>query len=500
MSGTNHDNFDDELLSAYVDGELTTEERAVVEARLERDPAARELVAELRGLSNTLRSLPRERSDEDIRPLVMSQIGASKASLPSRERDRSNLRVLLWPALMIAAALMLMFTQGNEKLRNRELARVEPRGDGEAVGQPVAGEVAETIRDEGAAQPRRRMEISAVEPTGEAASTNSAPAGDADAMIATDDRAAVGEEAAPTNGEISNGGFAFAPDPELSRQLRSALANSEAELGIVHLTLTDLPSGTEKFDRLLISNGVQVDNLSDANGTVPSGPSAEAGTLGFDGGRAPAPAAAPATDTASGAVMSGRSGGLGGGMSAPSTTRDGADETKKSEPEMILVEAPAEQIANILISCSQDTQAIKEVKIDPTASGFNTNREKQRLADYQQYERGAAAKAESKSYSVSAAQQGVIEALNSIDAPVDNAEPAVEGQPSQGWAAKLRNDQPQADLKQLNTEYNSRRNSYFRQQQVAVPPQQKLAIDKVSGQEWIRVLFLLHPDEEPAKK
>jgi hypothetical protein len=499
MADTNHNtNFDDELLSAYVDGELTAEERAVVEARLESDPAARELVAELRGLSNTLRSLPREGSDEDIRPLVMSQIGDPKASLPSRERDRSNLRVLLWPTLMIAAALMLMFTQGDENPRNRELARVEPRESGEAVGQPVTGEVAETIRDEGAAQPRRRMEISAVEPTDEAASTNNAPAGDVDAMVATDDRAEVREEAAATNG-----GFAFAPDPELSRQLRSALANTEAELGIVHLTLTDLPSGTEKFDRLLISNGVQVDNLSEANGTVAGGPSAESATLGFDGGRAPVPATAPPTDAASGSVMSGRAGGLGGGMPAPSTTRDGVDETKKSEPEMILVEAPAEQIANILISCSQDTQAIKEVKIDPTASGLNTEPKKQRLADYRQYERGVAAEAESKSYSVSPAQQGVIEALNSIDVPVEQDEAQVEGESNQGWAAKLRNDQPPADLKQLNSEYNSRRNSYFsnaRQQQAAVPPQQKLAKDKVSGQEWIRVLFLLHPDEESATK
>jgi hypothetical protein len=493
-------NFDDELLSAYVDGELTAEERALVEARLESDPAARELVAELRGLSSTLRSLPRERSDEDIRPLVMSQIGDSKTSLPSRERERSNLRVLFWPTLMIAAALMLMFTQRDQNPRERELARVEPREAGEAVGQPIAGEVAETVRDEGAAEPRRRMEISAVEPPTAGVVTNNSPAGGSGAMVATDDRAEVREEAVPTDGEISNGGFAFAPDPELSRQLRSALAKTEAELGIVHLTLTDLPAGVEKFDRLLISNGVQVDNLSDANGTVPDGPSAEAGTLGFDGGRAPSLAAAPATDAASGTVMSGRAGGLGGGMSASSTTRDGADETKKSEPEMILVEAPAEQIANILMSCSQDTQAIKEVKIDPTANGFNTEPKKQRLADYQQYERGVAAKTESKSYSVSPAQQGVIEALNSIDEPVDQNEAQVEGESNQGWAAKLRNDQPPADLKQLNTEYNSRRNSYFRQQQAAVPPQQKLAKDKVSGQEWIRVLFLLHPDEEPATK
>jgi anti-sigma factor RsiW len=503
MADTNHNtNFDDELLSAYVDGELTVEERTVVEARLESDPAARELVAELRGLSRKLRSLPRERNDEDVRSLVMAQIGESKVSLPSREPSRNNLRILLWPAVMIAAALMLMFTQGNEEPRDRELARVEPakEADDRAAGERLALDKTEESASETETTARRRsLEISAAEPAAEGVVADNAPAGGAGGLMTTDGASELREEAAPTNRDLARPEFALAPDPELSNQLRSALANTEAELGIVHLTLTDLPAGVEKFDRLLISNGVQVDNLSEANGTVAGVPSSESATLGFDGGRAPVRAA----DAASGTVMSGRAGGLGGGMSAPSTTRDGADETKKSEPEMILVEAPAEQIANILISCSQDTQAIKEVKIDPTASGLNTKREKQRLTDYQQYERGAVAKDQSKSYSVSPAQQGVIEALNSIDAPVEQVEAPVEGESNQGWAAKLRNDQPPADLKQLNTDYNSRRNNYFynaRQQQAAVPPDQKLAKDKVSGEQWMRVLFLLHPDEDSATK
>ncbi|NUQ47365.1 MAG: zf-HC2 domain-containing protein, partial [Phycisphaerae bacterium] len=47
----------DELLSAYLDGELEEGERRLVEARLESDPAARALLAELRGASAALRSL-----------------------------------------------------------------------------------------------------------------------------------------------------------------------------------------------------------------------------------------------------------------------------------------------------------------------------------------------------------------------------------------------------------------------------------------------------------
>ena len=47
MAQTNHDDFDEELLSAYVDGELTAAERALVEERLRSDPTA---AAELDGL------------------------------------------------------------------------------------------------------------------------------------------------------------------------------------------------------------------------------------------------------------------------------------------------------------------------------------------------------------------------------------------------------------------------------------------------------------------
>jgi hypothetical protein len=497
MPDTNHEIFDDELLSVYVDGELTVEERAVVEARLESDPAARELVAELRGLSSTLRSLPRERNNEDVRSLVMAQIGESKVSLPSREPGRNNLRILLWPAVMIAAALMLMFTQGNEEPRDRELARVEPakEADDRVAGERLAmDKIEESAREIGTPFARDNAEIRAAEPPTEDVVADNSPAGGAGGLMTTDGAAELREEAAPTNRD-----FAFAPDPELSKQLRSALANTEAELGIVHLTLTDLPAGVEKFDRLLISNGVQVDNLSEANESIAAAPATESAASELDA----TSRAATSGEVPSATTLSGRAGGFGGGVPAEGSARFKEAESV-NEPEMVLVEAPAEQIANILMSCSRDTQAIKEVKIDPTANGFNTNREKQRLSDYQQYERGAVAKAKTKAYNVSPAQQGVIEALNSIDAPVENVEPVdTEGQPNQGWAAKLRNDQPPADLKQLNTDYNSRRNNYFynaRQQQASVPPEQKLAKDKVSGEQWMRVLFLLHPDEDPAAK
>ena len=50
--------LDDELLSAYLDDELSADERALVEARLATDPAAQQSLEQLRSVSQSVRSLP----------------------------------------------------------------------------------------------------------------------------------------------------------------------------------------------------------------------------------------------------------------------------------------------------------------------------------------------------------------------------------------------------------------------------------------------------------
>ena len=60
-----------ELLSAYLDGELTAAEQARVEQLLAANPAARHWVEEMRALSNTLQSLPQEKVGEDLGPRVL---------------------------------------------------------------------------------------------------------------------------------------------------------------------------------------------------------------------------------------------------------------------------------------------------------------------------------------------------------------------------------------------------------------------------------------------
>ncbi|HVW39278.1 MAG TPA: zf-HC2 domain-containing protein [Pirellulales bacterium] len=62
---------DDELLSAYLDGELSEEERARVEQMLAERPEARQLLDELRALSGGFEALPRHRLEADFAPRVL---------------------------------------------------------------------------------------------------------------------------------------------------------------------------------------------------------------------------------------------------------------------------------------------------------------------------------------------------------------------------------------------------------------------------------------------
>ncbi len=143
-AGNANDEFDDELLSAYVDGELTAAERALVEERLRSDPTAAALVDELRSLSSAIKALPRETLGRDLRAGVLAEVTQAQSdldshgptaqshlqSLPSPPIDRwpGIRRGLLWSALAIAATVLIAVFQPTELARDeRDLARAEKR-------------------------------------------------------------------------------------------------------------------------------------------------------------------------------------------------------------------------------------------------------------------------------------------------------------------------------------------------------------------------------------
>ncbi|MGQ9575464.1 MAG: hypothetical protein ACUVUC_09105 [Thermoguttaceae bacterium] len=118
--------WDDELLSAYLDGELTAAQQAAVEQLLATSPEARQLLDELRALSATLQSLPPYKLQEDLAEQVLRTVerrmlsepagSGPAAGLPGQEvplwraiaRRLLRPRTLLWPALAVAAALLIM--------------------------------------------------------------------------------------------------------------------------------------------------------------------------------------------------------------------------------------------------------------------------------------------------------------------------------------------------------------------------------------------------------
>jgi len=159
----------DELLSAYIDGELSDAQRAEVEERLAKDADARQLVSELRALKESVRSLPAYRLEEDLARRVLQRAerailtggvddeateseGPPSSSEPPKPWTRPLLRerwrrVYLWPVLAVAATLLIMFMIPN---RTARIAQVDQKRMADEAAQKSkssstspAGKVAE---------------------------------------------------------------------------------------------------------------------------------------------------------------------------------------------------------------------------------------------------------------------------------------------------------------------------------------------------------------------
>lgn len=161
MSRSGHPDFD-ELLSAYLDGELSARERSRIERRLAEDPAARRSLEELRRTVDLVRALPRHGAPaallEDLR------VQLERADLLDADRDEFDRggvvrrgRGLRW--LAVAASLAIVSSAGwwvwssglsglqrREQVADRSPARQESPIQGRdregAVGAPDQTHVA----------------------------------------------------------------------------------------------------------------------------------------------------------------------------------------------------------------------------------------------------------------------------------------------------------------------------------------------------------------------
>jgi anti-sigma factor RsiW len=111
------------MLAAYIDEELTTDERAELERHLEANPSHRALILELTGHRDLLRSLPREAAPEDLsEPLegAIEREALLGGGDPLTEFKSARTR-RWWPQLLAAAAIFI--------LRRHLHPRLRPRGD-----------------------------------------------------------------------------------------------------------------------------------------------------------------------------------------------------------------------------------------------------------------------------------------------------------------------------------------------------------------------------------
>jgi DNA-binding FrmR family transcriptional regulator len=182
---TNQHERDDELLSAYLDDELSADERAAVEARLSADPTAQDLLHQLRAVSQAVQGLPQEMVGQDLSESILRRVEQSKRSpgvatlvardfdgvtsthskpvpaqldpsIPSITIGRTR-RGWIWASLAAAAAVLVMVFQSDQE-RDQNLPPVaqrdEPLAELERLRGPIApGDLEMRALEEPAAEP-----------------------------------------------------------------------------------------------------------------------------------------------------------------------------------------------------------------------------------------------------------------------------------------------------------------------------------------------------------
>lgn len=125
-----------QLLTAYIDGELSSRQRKAVTRLLRKSPEARKLLQEMQQDSIVLRGLPRKKMKQDLSqtlPGTIEMRGLKLPPPPSTAAPRVT-TVPVWVALIAATLLLggigvgsyLFFATANKKTPHTTSARAEP--------------------------------------------------------------------------------------------------------------------------------------------------------------------------------------------------------------------------------------------------------------------------------------------------------------------------------------------------------------------------------------
>src|SRR5262245_49417765 len=94
-----------QLLTAYVDGELTNRQRKAVVRLLRRSPEARALLRKLQQDAARLRALPRRRLDDEFTARVVA--AARRQARQRRQESARPATIPVWVACAAVAAILL---------------------------------------------------------------------------------------------------------------------------------------------------------------------------------------------------------------------------------------------------------------------------------------------------------------------------------------------------------------------------------------------------------
>ncbi len=209
----------EELLSAYLDDEVTPDERALVEQQLGQSAAWRQCLEEMRSLRASIRALPRFKLNRNLDARVLAEAERQVLSSPKSAHDSlaaadaprwrfpRTWRTWVWPALTLAAALLIKFhgeNPGPKQVAEAPAARPEQRRM-----EPLKTE-RDAEQDSGEDRFARRHIAMPDEPPGEA-SIGAAPPRGAHAGPSAPAEAPTAAAAAPAEAPIASGAPAEAP-------------------------------------------------------------------------------------------------------------------------------------------------------------------------------------------------------------------------------------------------------------------------------------------------
>src|SRR5579864_7362636 len=97
-----------QLLTAYVDGELTNRQRKAAMRLLKKSPDARKLLLQLQEDAKALRDLPRPELERDLSADVVSKIRERRLQPARRRQAAAPATLPAWSGLAIAASVLVL--------------------------------------------------------------------------------------------------------------------------------------------------------------------------------------------------------------------------------------------------------------------------------------------------------------------------------------------------------------------------------------------------------